>query len=196
MDTRLLVAINPSPRQGEGAEAQPKQVGVIQEKISLVDSLRRALKRGRLSRIGRGIGVMLAACMLATLASAQTLPTVNWYATSTAGGMENSNTIRSGRSILFSIGCFNYDTSHAKIVMLYDSTSVPANGTVPTMGVIPLAQATTTSAPGMNSMTIAQGEVPFRNGITFAASTTGETLTVDTTSGGNVYCVASYSPLN
>jgi hypothetical protein len=131
-------------------------------------------------------------------AGSAVLPTISWYETSTAGGTENSNTfatpVTGGASILYSIACYNYDTSNPKVVMLFDAASVPANGTVATRGMIPLAAATSANQPSYNSLGIAQGGLPFRKAVTFAASTTGKTLTVDTTSGGNIHCAASYSP--
>jgi hypothetical protein len=138
--------------------------------------------------------MMLGLALFAGPAHAQTTaPTVNWYETSTAGGTENSATIHIGRTLLYSMACFNYDTSNPKVVMLFDAASVPANSTVATMGEIPLSAAPGSAQPSQNSITIAQGGLPFWTGLTFAVSTTGKTLTVDTTTGGNVHCVASYA---
>jgi hypothetical protein len=126
------------------------------------------------------------------------LPTVSWYETSTAGGAENSNTFgtppNGGKTTLYAIACYNYDTSNPKVVMLFDAASVPTNGSVATRGMIPLAAAASANQPSYNALVIAEGGLTFVNGITFAASTTGKTLTIDTTSGGNVHCDASYSP--
>jgi hypothetical protein len=124
------------------------------------------------------------------------LPTVNWYETSTSGGTENSNTFgipqTGGKTTLYAMACFNYDTSNPKVVMLFDAASVPSNGAVATRGMMPIPAATSANQPGFTSMTIAEGGMTFSSGITFAASTTGKTLTIDTTGGGNVHCAASY----
>lgn len=126
-------------------------------------------------------------------------PTVSWYETSTAGGTENSNTFGAptmvgNKSTLYHITCLNYDASNAKVVMLFDSLSVPANGTVATRGIMVVAAAVSATQPSAASLVIPQGGLTFVNGITFAASTTAKTLTVDTTSGGNIHVIASYSP--
>jgi len=127
-------------------------------------------------------------------AGSASLPTVSWYETPTANGTENSNTFGGGPSVLFSMGCYNYDTANPKMVMIFDVAAMPVNGTVATRGMIPLPPAVSANQPSFNSLTIAQGGAHFNNGITFAASTTGKTLTADTTSGGNIHCAASYRP--
>lgn len=157
-------------------------------------------------RLGMYLGILIAAaigCLIIlfclSVSSAYALgmlPTVNWYETSTAGGTENSNTFGVANTILYSMGCYNYDTTNPKVIMIFDAASVPVNGTVATRGMIVLSAATSANQPSSNSLLIAQGGLIYRTQVTFAASTTGKTLTVDTTSGGNVHCTASYAPLH
>jgi hypothetical protein len=70
--------------------------------------------------------------------------------------------------------------------MAFDAASLPANGTVPKMQLsLPAAQAA--AQPSCSSFGLPAAGVTLYNGLVVAASTTGKTLTVDTTSGGNTF---------
>jgi hypothetical protein len=138
------------------------------------------------------VALMAVALLYSSLAHAG-LPSVNWYETATTSGTENSNSLGGGPTTLFALGCCNYDVVNPKVVMLFDAAAVPSNGAIPTRGLLPLGVAVSANQPQCNSLVIAQGGEIFRTGITFAVSTTGRVLTVDTTSGGNVHCAASWS---
>ncbi|MBV8452098.1 MAG: hypothetical protein JOZ29_07460 [Deltaproteobacteria bacterium] len=175
--------------------------------VSMTNSYRQFVDQssaaGRGNRGGSRAGIIatIIAATFGVLCAAQparadiaSLPTVSWYETPTASGTENGNTFGGGPAVLFSMGCYNYDTANPKVVMIFDAAALPANGTVPTRGMISLPPATSANQPSFNSLGIAQGGVGFTHGITFVASTSGKTLMADTTSGGNIHCAASYRP--
>jgi hypothetical protein len=89
-----------------------------------------------------------------------------------------------GPHILVLAAAVNYDASNAKVAMVFDSATLPANGAIPVL-VVPLAAALSATQPTPGSFSLPAAGVKFQNGIVFALSTTAKTLTVDTTSGGN-----------
>jgi hypothetical protein len=75
---------------------------------------------------------------------------INFYSTKAGTTSASSSIIagrdqRAGKTITLS-GALNFDASNAKVVMLFDASSLPANGTVPLMS-IPLAAAVSTTQP-------------------------------------------------
>lgn len=110
-----------------------------------------------------------------------------YYSTSTASGTENSavalKAAGTGSDVVNLAGACNYDTGNPKVAMLFDSAALPSNGVVP-IAIVPLAAAAAAAQPTCASFST---PIPFRFGIVIACSTTGKTLTVDTTSGGNCY---------
>ena len=80
----------------------------------------------------------------------------------------------------------NYDAANAKIAMLFDAAALPANGTIP-LASCALPAATGTVAPGQCSFALPGDGRGVSAGIVAACSTTGKTLTVDGTAGGNCY---------
>lgn len=128
--------------------------------------------------------------MLVFAPSAFAQSRANYYSTLTTTGTENSavafKATTPPTSILQLAAACNYDASNPKIAMVFDATSLPANGNVP-IAIVPLAAAGSV-LPTCGSFST---PIVFANGIVLACSTTGKTLTVDTTSGGNCYFEAS-----
>jgi len=83
----------------------------------------------------------------------------------------------------------NYGAS-AEVAMLFDAAALPANGAIPAASCAVAAGAA--NAPGQCSFSWPGSGRPNRNGIVVACSTTGKTLTVDATAGGNCYFQVLY----
>lgn len=107
------------------------------------------------------------------------------YTTKTQSGTENSVVLPwpVGATMELAAVC-NYDTSNAKMAMIFDASALPANGS-PADYVVPLAAAASATNPTCASVGLPGGGVPVLVGIVAACSTTAKLLTVDTTSGGN-----------
>jgi hypothetical protein len=130
---------------------------------------------------------IFAALVVPKVAHAQN-QAVGYYHTKAAGGMENSAVVLSAAgsgSARFLLGAaVSYNTSAAEVAMCFDASSLPANATIP-MAVCPLGTASSTAAPATCSFSLPMGGAILQNGLVCGCSTTGKTLTIDTTSGGN-----------
>jgi len=83
----------------------------------------------------------------------------------------------------------NYGAS-AEVAMLFDASALPANGAIPVAScAVPAGSA---NAPGQCSFSWPGTGRPNSQGIVVACSTTGKTLTVDATAGGNCYFQVLY----
>jgi hypothetical protein len=117
--------------------------------------------------------------------------TANFYSTAAASGTENYAAIRNagGTGVpepVRLISACNYNSGAPEVVMVFDAGALPANGSLPKM-MLPLPASSGSNAPSCASFSMPAGGVTFYAGVVVAASTTGRTLTVDTTSGGNSY---------
>jgi len=106
----------------------------------------------------------------------------NFY--SAQAGSENFAVVTNaaGKTITL-VGALNFDTSNAKVVMMFDATALPSSGAVPLVSV-PIAAAISATQPSPSSFSFPTG-LTVQNGIVVACSTTAKTRTVDTTAGGN-----------
>lgn len=152
----------------------------------------------------RFIAFALFLALAVTFSTALHADSISYYATGvytpvggsiSVTGTENSAivaTIPKGatRSILM-IAALNHDTSNAKLVMLFDSATLPANGTIP-LATCPVGPALAATKPAGCSFNIPADGLYIKSGIVVACSTTAKTLTVDTTSGGNCYFEVGY----
>jgi hypothetical protein len=139
--------------------------------------------------------IILLACLLPT---ATILPgdvmaqgAVNFYSTTAASGTENyAIVLNAGNGAVPEparlLSACNYNPVSPEVVMVFDAMVLPANGAVPKMQ-LPLPAATGLNAPSCGSFSLPSGGVTFYLGLAIAASTSGKTLTTDTTSGGNTF---------
>jgi hypothetical protein len=128
---------------------------------------------------------LILACIIVSL------PSISRAGCSSTGSKglqaENSDQVTtSGPRTLTLAAAENFDTSNAKVLMLFDATSLPTNGAIPVLAV-PIAAATSATQPSPGSFSLPTQGFQFQNGIVFALSTTAKTLTVDTTAGGNAF---------
>ena len=139
--------------------------------------------------------IILLACLLpaATFAPRTVLAqgAVNFYSTTAASGTENYAIVPNAGGRLVPeparlLSACNYNLAGPEVVMVFDASVLPANGAVPKMQ-LPLPAATGSNAPSCGSFSLPAGGVTFYSGLAIAASTSGKTLTVDTTSGGNTF---------
>jgi hypothetical protein len=115
---------------------------------------------------------------------------VNFYSTAAASGTENYAIVDNSGGFAPEparlISACNYNVAAPEVVMVFDASALPANGSVPKMQ-LPLPAANGASAPSCGSFSLPAGGVTFYTGLLIAASTSGKTLTIDTTSGGNTF---------
>lgn len=108
-------------------------------------------------------------------------------------GTENSAVVLIGNGgtqhTVLLVAVQNYGAS-AEIAMLFDAAAVPATGAIPLAScALPAGAA---AAPAQCSLSFpADGRTNYQ-GIVVACSTTGKTLTTDTTVGGNCYFQVGY----
>jgi hypothetical protein len=107
-------------------------------------------------------------------------------------GMENSAIIISAANLgaagsrhFLMLSALGYGAA-AEVAMCFDSATLPATGAIP-IAACPLAPAASTPAPSSCSFALPFDGLPLSKGLTCACSTTGQTLTTDTTSGGNCF---------
>jgi hypothetical protein len=129
--------------------------------------------------------------------------TVSFYATGMApasgatsvSGTENSAVVvitpASKRNTLLLAAVQNYDAANPKVAMVFDAAALPANGAIP-RAACALAAAPGAANPSQCSLSLPGDGTGVGNGIVIACSTTGKTLTVDVTSGGNCYFQVAY----
>ena len=138
--------------------------------------------------------IMLAIAASPCVALAQ--GTVNYYSTKAASGAENyavianAGTVPLVQPVRFIAAC-SYNSAAPEVVMLFDALSLPANGTAPRME-FSLPAAGGTNAPSCGSIPLPPGGVDFFKGVVVAASTSGKTLTVDTSGSGNTFFEVGY----
>ena len=146
----------------------------------------------------RVIPVSLAA-LLALAASpffAMAQDTVNFYSTTAAGGTENYSVLANAGTVHMSqpvrmIAACSYNSAAPEVIMVFDASALPPNGTVPKLQ-LPLPAASSASAPACGIFPLPAGGVSFHTGVVIAASTKGKTRTTDTTSGGNTFFEVAY----
>jgi hypothetical protein len=84
------------------------------------------------------------------------------------------------------ISACNYNSEAPEVVMVFDARALPANGAVPKME-LPLPASAGNNAPSCASFSLPASGVTLYAGLVIASSTTGKTLTIDTTEGGNTF---------
>jgi hypothetical protein len=117
--------------------------------------------------------------------------TANFYSTNAATGTENYALITNAGGVAVPepirlISACNYNSGAAEVVMVFDASALPVNGAVPKME-LPLPASGGTNAPSCASFSLPASGVTLYKGLVIAASTSGKTLTVDTTAGGNTF---------
>lgn len=94
--------------------------------------------------------------------------------TSPTTGVEKSHVHSTNPAWLYDVVMTNLHATDTRYLMVFDATSLPANGTVPTIPSVQVAAGFTGSLFGGSSF-------PFNTGITVACSSTAATLTIATT---------------
>ena len=117
--------------------------------------------------------------------------TANFYSTTASSGSENYAIISNAGGVAVPepvrlISACNYNSAEPEVVMVFDATALPANGAVPKME-LPISVSSGSNAPSCASFSLPAGGVILYKGLVIAASTSGKTLTVDTTVGGNTF---------
>jgi hypothetical protein len=115
--------------------------------------------------------------------------TANFYSTTATSGTENYALISNAGGVpepVRLISACNYNSGAPEVVMVFDASALPVNGAVPKME-LPLPASGGTNAPSCASFSLPASGVTLYKGLIIAASTTGKTLTVDTTAGGNTF---------
>lgn len=136
-----------------------------------------------------GAGALLLA--MATMPQLVAAGTANFYSTATATGTENYAVISNAGGVAIPepvrlISACSYNSSAPEVVMVFDAKALPANGAIPKMQ-LPLPASGGNNAPSCASFSLPAGGVTLYAGLVIADSTTGKTLTVDTTPGGNTF---------
>jgi len=132
--------------------------------------------------------VLLAVAFMPRLVAAGT---ANFYSTAAASGTENYALISNAGGVAVPepvrlISACNYNSGAPEVVMVFDASALPANGAVPKME-LPLPASAGTNSPSCASFSLPESGVTLYKGLVIAASTTGRTLTVDTTASGNTF---------
>lgn len=144
--------------------------------------------------IPASLAILLALAALPFVAMAQ--DTVNFYSTRVATGTENYSVLPNASTVpmpqpVRMIAACSYNSAAPEVVMVFDASALPPNGTVPKLQ-LALPAASSISAPACGVFPLPAGGVSFYAGVVIAASTKGKTLTTDTTSGGNTFFEVAY----
>jgi hypothetical protein len=132
------------------------------------------------------------------LAGAAFADRISYYATgqppasgaTSVSGTENSAVVAvnspTKQYTVLMVAVQNYDAANAKVAMLFDAGALPATGAIP-LAACAAPAATGVVAPGQCSFALPGDGRGLVNGLVVACSTSGKTLTVDGTAGGNCY---------
>jgi hypothetical protein len=140
----------------------------------------------------------LAVLMVLAAVTAARADRISYYATgqppasgsTSVSGTENSAVVAvnspTKQYAVLMIAVQNYDAANPKMAMLFDAGGLPATGAIP-LAACAAPAATGVAAPGQCSFALPSDGRGMAAGIVVACSTSGKTLTLDGTAGGNCY---------